>query len=288
MSKYFCPICKSSSFPYYSFLVKCNNCGVVFFKDDISKDELSNLYNKSGYFFGTEYMDYIKEKNALQKNFLNRIKYLRRLYPVKGKLFEIGCAYGFFLELAQNYWQVKGIDISEDACMYAKNILGLDVICDDFLNYKMEDNYDIFCLWDTIEHLKCPHLYIQKISKNIKPNGLLCITTGDIQSLVARFRKEKWRMIHPPTHLFYFSRQSLSFLLNSFGFKIVHYSKCGNYRNLNAMVNGILLSIYNKKIKTSLFLQKIIKINFSKDIDIKINLFDIMFLVAQKVSNPII
>lgn len=287
MNKYFCPICRSPSFPYYSFLAKCNNCGVVFFNGSISEDELSILYNKSGYFFGTEYMDYIKEKRALQKNFLDRIKYLRKLHPGKGKLFEIGCAYGFFLELVRNYWQVRGIDISEDACAYAKNNLGLDVICNDFLNHEMEDNYDIFCMWDTIEHLKYPHLYVQKISKHIKPNGLLCITTGDIQSLVARFRKEKWRLIHPPTHLFYFSRQSLSFLLNSYGFKTVHYSKCGNYRNLDAMVNGIMLSMYNKKIKAGLFFKKISRINFIKDIDIKLNLFDIMFVIAQKVSVPI-
>jgi len=254
---------------------------LVFFAGNVSEEALSILYNNSNYFFGYEYMDYLKEKTALQRNFLDRIKDLRKFFPGRGKLFEIGSAYGFFLELAQKYWQVKGIDLSADAYAYARKVLGVEVMCGDFLSCDIEDDYDIFCMWDTIEHLKYPHLYIQKISTHVKPNGLLCITTGDIQSLVARLQREKWRQIHPPTHLFYFSKRSIAFLINRFGFEIVHLSKCVNYRNLDAMLYGLLVLRNRKEWKNKLY-QTIRRVGLLQKVDLKLNLYDIMFVIARK------
>ena len=60
-------------------------------------------------------------------------------------------------------------------------------------------------MWDTIEHLKRPDLFVQKAAADLRPGGLIALTTGDIGSLNARLRGARWRMIHPPTHLHYFS-----------------------------------------------------------------------------------
>ena len=58
---------------------------------------------------------------------------------------------------------------------------------------------DVVCLWDTIEHLKNPDLYIEKVADNYDRGGMIAITTGDIGSLVARLRGSEVET-DPPTH----------------------------------------------------------------------------------------
>ena len=51
-----------------------------------------------------------------------------------GKLLEIGCAYGFFLDLARKHWDVRGLDVAEEGVAHARDDLGLaNVEVADFL-----------------------------------------------------------------------------------------------------------------------------------------------------------
>ena len=144
-------------------------------------------------------------------------------------VFEIGCAYGYFLDLVRKeYRQVFGVDISEDAVGWAREKLKIKAVSGDYLEMKVP-SYDLCCLWDTIEHLKRPDLVIQKISMEINDHGYLALTTGDLGSLNAKLRGRKWRQIHPPTHLHYFSRETIVKLLNNHRFKIIHISHQGYY-----------------------------------------------------------
>lgn len=274
-----CIICDSlnPSKEFYPGIVRCPNCGLVYADIHVTNDELAEIYNKN-YFLGGEYTNYIKDRPAIQRNFLERIKVLEK-FSSGGNLFEIGSAYGFFLELAQKKWKVRGIDISQEACAYAKNKMKLDVICGDFLSVNIEKGvYDVFCMWDTIEHLKSPHLYLKKISDYVRQGGLLCITTGDIESLNSKIRRNKWRLIHPPTHLYYFSKKTLSMLLEKYGFEIIYFNKCGYYKSLNQILHSLLIE-NNSRLKKKVY--SLLKKTSFLDCIIKINLFDIMFVVAK-------
>ena len=97
--------------------------------------------------------------------------------------FEIGCAHGFFLEMARNtFLSVEGIDISDDAIAYARHHLGLEARSADFLTHQFAVQPDLICLWDTVEHLSRPDLYLQKMADSLSPGGLLALTTGDLDS----------------------------------------------------------------------------------------------------------
>lgn len=235
------------------------------------------LYNNS-YFQGAEHFDYLTAKSALQKTFAARIRHLQKFKP-EGRLFEIGAAYGFFLELASRHWQVRGIDIAQDAVTFAREQLSLDVASGDFLHLEGEDEvYDIICMWDTIEHLENPIAYIEKASRWLKPGGILALTTGDIDSLVARARKQHWRLIHPPTHLFYFSENTLKQALERFDLHVIHCSHVGYHRGLKAMAHGLFeVPDQNRR-----WLNRILALGGSKDVSIYLNLFDILYVVAQK------
>jgi SAM-dependent methyltransferase len=229
------------------------------------------------YFFGEEYLNYIEEKPTLQRNFADRITTLRR-FSSGGRLFEIGCAYGFFLELAQRFWTVEGCDISEDGCAHAQQ-RQLKATCAEFLQLPVEPNsYDVVSLWDTIEHLPRPDLYIQKGAEMLSPGGLICLTTGDLGSLVARIRKDRWRLIRTPTHLYFFDRQSMERLLMTHGFEVIHFEHCGYYRSVQQILYSLLVLNHETPGRKKAY--EVLKSVFG--FSLYLNLYDIMFVIARK------
>src|SRR3989338_66650 len=86
-------------------LFECKSCGFKTANIDISDDDLKKLYSDE-YFHGEEYVSYTSDRDCLQKDFLSRLDVIKRFCPRSKdkKIFEIGCAYGFFLELAKKYF----------------------------------------------------------------------------------------------------------------------------------------------------------------------------------------
>lgn len=270
-----CIICSNSAHQeLFDGIVKCHGCGLVFFDQDLSEDQIKKLYAER-YFKGEEYRDYEEDKNILQKNFKSRLKDILR-YKKQGSLFEIGSAYGYFLELAKKKFEVAGIDITEKPTAFAREKLGLQIRTGNYLDHEILEKKDIFCMWDTIEHLKEPHKFVEKISGDIKSGGYLFLTTGDIESFVPKMQGQKWRLIHPPTHLFYFSRHTIQKLLEQNGFEVLEIKHPGFHRSLSQIVYALL---YLKRRKNSERAKKLLKIF---DFPIYINTFDIMHVIARK------
>ncbi len=276
-----CIVCgSSSSSPLYTGLLRCGECGHVFAGCFLSKAEVASLYQR-GYFEGNEYIDYLADKQVIQKNFALRLKALKPFLneTYHKRLLEIGCAYGFFLEVAEAYFEsVSGIDITEAGVAHAVKELGLDAIAIDFLDYDLQDRqFDVVCLWDTIEHLKEPHRYLEKIALHTTPGAILALTTGDISSLMARWRKQNWRLIHPPTHLHYFSPRTLGRLLSKFGFTICYHRHCGFYRRFDTIAYTLFVlrhsypRLYRRFQKTGL-----------ARLHCYLNAYDISYIIARK------
>lgn len=261
----------------YDSLLRCPECGFVFADAHLSEDEHRALYQKD-YFFGLEYTDYLRSRDALQQNFRRRIDTLSRFSP-GGRLYEIGAAYGIFLDLARARWQVQGIDIAQDACAHARHELGLDVVCGDFLEVPLGcEDYDVFCMWDTIEHLQEPDRYLDKIARHQRAEGLLALTTGDIGSWSARLQGQHWRLIHPPTHLQYFSADTITRFLARYGFKVIYLRHPGFYRSLDGMAQWALAH-FGKRGKT--IYQRVRHAGWMRK-SVCLNLYDIMFVVARR------
>jgi SAM-dependent methyltransferase len=262
----------------YPGLLRCTNCGFITADANLSPDELTALYSEK-YFSGEEYSDYVADRVTIQRNFNKRLRVLLRYVadaPSK-RLFEIGSAYGFFLDVARrDFKEVAGIDISAAAAAFARSELQLSVDQGDFLQYSPE-RIDVACMWDTIEHLQSPHLYIEKLAAHMPAGSKIAITTGDIGSWMARFRGPRWRQIHPPTHLHYFSRATLGRLLNRYGFDVRYCGYDGAYRSMD-MIAAVLLKVRRKRERIYNVLKKTGLLSF----DVNLNLFDIVYIIAEK------
>lgn len=279
-----CSVCGKISWKTYSkLLMKCSECGLIRAKMDPTPEELQKAYQHD-YFFGGEYANYLHDREALEMNFKNRLKDLSQYLLPSTVLIEIGCSYGFFLNLCkQKVRKCIGYDITEEGIRHAVKEFGLEAHCDNFLNYGGE-MVDFVCMWDVLEHLPNPGEVVAKVASVVKKGGHFAFTTGDIGSFVGRVRGDKWRLVHPPTHLFYFDRGSITKLLEKNGFKIVSYRHTAVYRNVDSIFKQLLARENQGSLKRKILEMCHIvaqKTQLSK-INVGLNLFDIMDVIAVK------
>ena len=277
-----CLTCGDSRPPValYPGIVRCSACGYVSADMRLTDQELFELYNEE-FFTGAEFSDYAADERYFRKNFRLRFRELKKFIdPARHeRLLEIGSAYGFFLdEVRDQFASAQGIDITEAGVAHARERFKLSVIQDDFLAHDFDaEKFDVVCLWDTIEHLRAPHLYVAKIAAHMQSGGLLAITTADVDSLNARLRKKNWRMIHPPTHLHYFSAATLERLLERHGFEVIYNRYCGYYRSVgNVAYNIFVLRQQRPALFKQLERMGVTRLGFY------LNLYDIMYVIARR------
>lgn len=222
---------------------RCDQCGFLTKPKQYSDQHFVEAFGED-YFQGAEYGDYLNDKPSLQANFRRRLNIVRRHVdtPNTHKLFEVGCAHGFSLELARDMFaKVRGIDISSSAIEYARKDLGLDAYCGDYLEMDIAKGFDTFCFWDCIGNLKRPDLYLQKVSEDITPGCILAVSAGDAGSFNMRFRGGDWRLMKQSTLFHQFSRQTLSQLMERCGFTVIDYHYPAIWRSAGAICRPVPL-----------------------------------------------
>ncbi len=277
-----CAICGSAqpATPLYSGILRCPACGYVYADMRLTDEELFALYNEQ-FFTGAEFSDYAADEKFFRKNFRLRFRELRKsLDPARHRtLLEIGSAYGFFLDAVRDqFTSVQGIDITEAGVNYARDRFKLDVVKADFLAHDFErQKFDVICMWDTIEHLRAPHLYVEKIARLTEPGALLAVTTADIESFNSRLRGKSWRMIHPPTHLHYFSAATLTRLFDRYDFEVIYNRYCGFYRSFG----NVAYNIFVLRQRSPWLFRQIERSGLTK-FGFYLNLYDIMYVIARR------
>jgi SAM-dependent methyltransferase len=145
----------------------------------------------------------------LRREFARTVAFIRKHRP-GGRLLELGCAYGFFLQEAKPYFNPVGIELAKDAANHARRA-GLNVITGiaDQPTLNRLGKMDVIVLLDVIEHLPSPRDTLALCVRHLNPGGIVVITTGDFGSLTAKLAGARWRLMTPPQHLWFFTRESM-------------------------------------------------------------------------------
>ncbi|KKU10925.1 MAG: Methyltransferase type 12 [Candidatus Woesebacteria bacterium GW2011_GWB1_45_5] len=264
-----CFVCNGESWlPFYKNLVFCEGCGFVKAADRFFKINPEKVYDKKYYTKG-QYADYEKEKASLAGNFSDRLAQIIK-YKKGGKILDVGCAYGYFLLEAKRFFEIRGIDLDKNTTRKASLITGADITTGNFLKHDFKrEKFDVITFFDSIEHLTDPKKAILKSARMLKNGGIVAIETGDVESVLSKIEKEKWRLIDPGVHLNYFSRKTLNSLLVSCGFKVLAFSYVSFRRSIRQVMHRLL--------------GKNLFIPFLSGLPLKVNTFDIMFVIAKKI-----
>ncbi len=197
----------------------------------MSQEAASSFYTPN-YYRGGDYADYVADEKVLKKNFRSVVQNLLKLQPT-GTLLEVGCAYGYFLDLARAHWKVTGVDISAEAVTSASVRLPASVHQGDLTSLPLPSSYfNVAVTLDTFEHVDQPRAYAARIFDLLMPGGHLVLTTGDVSSPFARLCGSRWRLLTPPSHLSFFSRAGMNRMLTDHGFREIRFETTGYHRSL--------------------------------------------------------
>ena len=156
---------------------------------------------------------------------------------------------------------------------------------EEFLTYETAPNsIDSIFMWDVIEHLAHPEDYLRKVRECLKPGGHVALTTGNVDAWVARKRGSGWRMIHPPTHVYYFSPHTLELLFKKYGMTVVSVKHKSVTRNVGSILNQLISNRRASHLNAGHLVMacKVADLIRASRLNIPINMYDIMEVVAVK------
>lgn len=216
-------------------MVKCSYCGLVFVNPQPSLAEIKKFYEEHYYniedfpFLSKEtsgYRDCVGSKKVIDKYFSDKLSLIQK-HKKNGVILDVGSSLGFFLNLAQKRgWKTKGVEISKYAALYAKEHFGLDISFGELEKAEYENNcFDAVCIFQTIEHLSDPAKTLKEIHRILKPSGIVIITTPNIKSLYTRLLGKRSFQYKHQEHLYYFTPQTLTLLLEKTSFKNISIAR---------------------------------------------------------------
>lgn len=193
----------------------------------------SDIRNSDGY---TLLTDYEVDPERVRKYFRKqRIVWLEQHVPnfkdKKTSILDVGCSTGMFLRTLKDagYVNLLGFDLSTSACQLVRDKHGIQCISD--LKNIADDSVDFICCFAVLEHVNNPHEFLTELRAKLKSDGVLFILVPNYKSLYAKISGDSWVWLIPPTHLQYFSIQSLTHLIKSAGYSpiLTVTSFCGTY-----------------------------------------------------------
>jgi len=287
-----CPICESSNIKLLypsnidsckieSYLIsedlsgknhdiwQCNQCGHGFVASQEFIQQVINLYQDQP-------VDnlYLSEKRGRSKSMRSCLNKIYKFIPKATKILDIGCYVGLFLNQARDLgWQIEGVELSKNAINVAKLEFNIDTIQQGKIEQvlpQLENNYPAITMFDVIEHLEKPEIVIQNIYEKLSPQGLLFISTPNVNSIMTRLG---YTVL--PSHLHYFSRQSLTDILAKHNFKIVYNGYQTRY-----FTPGYILRRNHTTHK--LKLDKLLNSKLFKKFVMPMNFMDQLIIIGQK------
>jgi 2-polyprenyl-3-methyl-5-hydroxy-6-metoxy-1,4-benzoquinol methylase len=269
MNTVVCPICECGDCHDVAFgyrfegmwlqAMVCPRCGIIFLHPPLSPEEIRTLYSK-------EYFEHDFRCGYAQSCFDSShhdrlidhalLKYLSTEKP-QGRMLEIGCAGGAFLNAAKTYgFEVEGVELSRDAAEFARKNFALQVFNGTVIEADFnKDTFDVVVMGDVLEHLPNPMETLKEVWRIVRHGGLLVIISPtQTNSIFSRIGLALYKLLGkkvaidlPPYHVFEYRPASLRNLLNRTGFAVVRES-VGALHPRDLMLRGSILQRIGKKL----------------------------------------
>lgn len=222
-----CPICQgelSVGFRPWHFL--CKTCGY----------EKANLHPTINSCSAHQLIDEHARETGLRelrvRNFKELLTNIVSLKPSGGRLLDVGCAHGWFLDIAKNDFDVLGLE-PDKRIFEATSSRGLPVRMGYFPD-ALEENekFDVIVFNDVIEHIPDIQRILSTCHQRLIKDGLIVLNLPSSRGMFYRLSKifcrlgfagffeRLWQKELPSPHLHYFNLPNLSTLLMNNGFNV--------------------------------------------------------------------
>lgn len=153
-------------------LAKCTECGLVFRNPRPSYETIKEYYKDD---YSNIFLE--EQTKSYRKGIFHHFLTTSIKGKSEGRLLDVGSGYGIFLSVAKDLgWEVYGIELSEDACQFARKNSGLNVFCGDLKEASFpKDHFDVVTLWNVLDHTINPLEQLLEIKRILKDDGLIFI-----------------------------------------------------------------------------------------------------------------
>ncbi|MEP6956408.1 MAG: class I SAM-dependent methyltransferase [Chthoniobacterales bacterium] len=208
-------------------IVRSNRSGLV--RSDPVADPalIQQLYARSSF-------DYGAEVPCLRKTYR---RYLERACArgcARGRLLEIGCGNGFFLDEAQaaGFRDVRGIEPSQQAAHQAAPGLRERIVCDIMRpGLFAADEFDVICMFQVFDHIPAPNELLEECRRVLKPGGFLLALNHNVEACSARLLGERSPIVDIE-HTFLYSPATMKRICEANGFAVVEQGTAWNTYSL--------------------------------------------------------
>lgn len=225
------------------WIYRCPRCHLG--ETDLKKDYSAFVkeFYSQGYYEGdptrSAYASYEADKPLIVRNMRKFLSFIRTKRPT-GRLLDVGCAFGYFVELAlaQGY-DAYGLDASKFAAREAAKLVGKPRIKEGTIQSVLypENSFDVITLFDVFEHLQDPLNDMKKLATLLKKDGVILIATGDTRSMAAKLFHRRWTFYIPPQHIFFFHKKNVRELLKAAGLKPRSWFRVGKWLSLGYILH---------------------------------------------------
>lgn len=225
-----CPVCGEEKPRFIiadgdSSLYRCRRCAFLFVLPRPSTDDLKALYTDE-YFAGD---DMAAATLAFRTPvFQQCLETLLHLFPRRGRLLDVGCWTGDFVEAANHAgFPASGIELSTKAARFAANVRKLDVRCCTLSTAPFAaGSFDVVTMLDVLEHLLDPVAELEYARALLKPAGVIVVRVPNTvfhlaKTRVCRLLKVSDIGLQTRYHLNHFTPRTLRSTLQRAGFELL-------------------------------------------------------------------
>jgi len=142
------------------------------------------------YYFGDDYVDYQQQTEVP-----DALTLIQKHCP-GGRLLDVGCALGIYTKAFLDAgFDAHGVDISDFAIAEAARRVGVDRVRQANLDEEeipFAGAFDVFWMWDVLEHSASPRALLEKITRRAAPKSTLLLHTSNADSLMRRAMGREW------------------------------------------------------------------------------------------------
>jgi SAM-dependent methyltransferase len=204
-----CPICASGAWSLWArrgdyTLRRCGGCALIQTLPIPSATELEALYGAQTYYAGAEAHRERSESDAKRR--LQAVERWQR----PGRLLEVGSGHGEFVAAAlRTGWQVTAIEPSPSLAMALRARSGAKVIEAPLEEVSPGEPFDAVVAWEVVEHSPEPAAFLQALARHVRSDGLLGISTPNLNGWLGHVLGPRHPMVTPPEHLHYLERRTV-------------------------------------------------------------------------------
>lgn len=145
-----------------------------------------------------------------------RQRFLSQAHPTPGRLLDVGCGDGRFLEAARGKgWQGFGTEMNPEPPR--KRGFVVETSVDAMAGHGP---FEVISFWHSLEHFRDPRAAVESAAKLLAPGGTLIVAVPDAGGFQARAAGAHWFHLDVPRHLFHFTNRALKGLLERTGLAV--------------------------------------------------------------------